>query len=469
MSTNPSTSRRAWLRILAVLAAIGLVLGACGNSGDEDEGATETEDTADDGETTTTAGETEGNGEFQPIEGVPGVTDEAINFAVLSTGPANPLGYCLLECVVDGLEAYFAFRNDQGGVNGRELVVSEIVDDELGSNQVKALELTQNQDVFGVVAFPIIAAGIPDLASAEIPTYTSAVQSAEADGNDTIFPWPGVVCTGCPSRSVVYLAQLAEATKVASIGYGVSEASKTCVEAHERAFELWGEDAGVEFVYSKNDLPYGLPNGLGPEVSAMKDAGVDFVLTCIDQNGALILSQELERQGMGDAPIVLPQGYADDTFVGSNAELLEGDYLSLQYRPLEADAGESQLDEFKNWMEETGGQVSDYSYQGWIVGELIFQGILSAGPEFDRAKVVSATNGITDDTGAGLKISVDWSRQHSAPTPEDPVTNGSEQSCFAAVRVADGDFELVGDAAAPWFCWDPADPSWSEPTATNFE
>lgn len=465
MATIRSHDRGLLQRALVGVMVSTLLLAACGNSGDEDEA---TGDDPSGAETSTTEGgqTVEGNGVFEPIEGVPGVTDDAINIALLSTGPSNPLGYCLLDCVADGLEAYFAFRNDQGGVNGRDLVLSETVDDEVANNQVRALELTQDQDVFAVANFPVLAAGMAELASAGIPTYTNAVASGEAEGNETVFPWSGVACRGCPGRASVYLASVAGASRVASLGYGVSDASKSCVEGQVASFDEWGADAGIEHVYAKADLPYGLPNGLGPEVTAMKQAGVDFVLTCIDQSGALALSQELERQDMGSVPIVLPQGYADTTFLSANAELLEGDFLSLLYRPLEADAGASLLDELVEWVDETGGQMADYTIQGWIVGEMIFQGILNAGPQFDRASVVAATNAMTDLTSGGMHFPVDWTVQHEAATPGNPIT---DQSCFAAVRVAGGEFEVVGDAAAPWFCWDNDDLSWSEPESTDFE
>ena len=63
-------------------------------------------------------------GEFQPISGVPGVTDEAIQYAVLGTGPSNPAGYCLLECYLGGVQAYFDYRNSIGGVHGRQLEIT---------------------------------------------------------------------------------------------------------------------------------------------------------------------------------------------------------------------------------------------------------------------------------------------------------------------------------------------------------
>lgn len=469
----PNTRTAATRALLAPLLAALLVLSSCGNSDDDDAAAedptTETTEAGGEEPSDEPAGDEGPWGEFVPIEGVPGVTDEAINLAVLSTGAANPLGYCLLECYADGIEAYAAWRNSQGGVHGRDLVVAEIVDDELANNQVKALELAANDDIFAVFSVPIIASGFQDLADAGVPVYTNAVASAVADGNETIFPHMGVSCIDCPGKFNVFLPTLADASKVGSLGYGVSEASKACVDGHGEAFDRWGADAGVEQVYSNNELPFGLPNGLGPEVTAMKNAGVDFILTCLDQNGALTLEQELQRQGMGDVPVVLPQGYSDSEFVETNADLLEGDYLNVPQRPFEADPGETSIPEFFEWIEETGGQVTDHAMQAWINGETLFQGLLAAGPEFDRESVVAATNEMTEFTADGLIPPVDWTRQHAAPTPDDAVSNGPVEYCSTFVRIADGGFELVGDPAEPWYCFEAAEEGWVEPTVRNFD
>ncbi len=39
-------------------------------------------------------------------------------------------------------------------------------------------------------------------------------------------------------------------------------------------FERWGPDLGIEVVYKNDSLALGFPNGVGPEVTAMKAAGV---------------------------------------------------------------------------------------------------------------------------------------------------------------------------------------------------
>ncbi len=126
----------------------------------------------------------------------------------------------------------------------------------------------------------------------------------------------------------------------------------------------------------------------------MKDAGVDFITTCIDQSSVLILEQELERQGMGDVVVVLPQGYSDTEFVSANAALLEGDIMGVPYRPIEADPGDSNIQTMLDAFEASGVQVNDYAIQGWFGAQLAAEGIIAAGPQFDRASVVAATNAL---------------------------------------------------------------------------
>lgn len=475
-------------RMLAVLAVSGLVLGACSNSDDDDT----TEDTpaestapettaADDSAPSDTATDdttaestapedtasTESApdlGEFQPLEGVPGVTDEAINFAVLGTGPANPLGYCLLDCYLGGVQAYFDYRNDLGGVHGRDLVVSRVDDDEVANTQVKALELIEDSSIFGIFGAPLQYAGYADIGASGVPLYTTFPAAGDANGFDNIYIPTGTLCVNCPSPASVWSAKVAGGTKVASIGFGVSQASKDCVNRAEADFATFGAEAGVEFVYKNDDLPFGFPNGLGPEVTAMKDAGVDFVTTCIDQNSALILEQELTRQGMTDVVVALPQGYADTDFIAANADLLEGDILGVPYRPFEADPGTSSIQTMLDAFEASGAQVNDYAVQGWLGADLAVTGLLAAGPQFDRTTVIAATNEITDYTAGGLVPPVDWTTAHTAPTVDE-----ESRYCTAYVRVRNGAFEMASDPALPWDCFDLPMEAWVEPTPMNFE
>jgi hypothetical protein len=458
-------------QLAAVVSVLGLALAACGNSGDDDEPAaadtTTTENTGDTGATTAPAGGGEGDrNTFVPIEGVPGVTDDSIGFAVIGTEANNPLGTCMLDCYRAGIEAYFAFRNSEGGIYGRELTVSRAIDDKLSENQAAALEVISSDDSFGVFNATLLAAGWADLDEAGIPTYVWGIRGPEAAGKEGIFPHLAPICITCSQRGVAYAAQVAGATKVASLGYGVDESSKLCAQSNENSIEMYAGETGAEFVYLADELAFGLPNGIGPEVTAMRDAGVDFIAACLDLNGMLTLAQELDRQGMDDVVLYHPNSY-DQGFIAENAELFEGDLVSPQFLPFEAAPEGTLMEEFLHWMDETGAEVSELAMIGWINADLAFQGLLAAGPQFDRASVIAATNQMTAYDAGGLINPIDWTRQHVPATEGDP-SHDYVNECVAMVRVVDGAFETVAPPETPWLCWSNETLEWSEPEPTSF-
>jgi ABC-type branched-subunit amino acid transport system substrate-binding protein len=454
-----AAGRRRRHRLVTLVTVASLALAACGNSGDDDDEAQ--------GDTTTTAGDG-GSGDAQPISGVPGVTDTEIRFSAFGTQANNPLGTCVLDCYVDGINAYFAFRNSEGGVHGRELTLTTVLDDELSNNQQRALEILSADDTFASFSATQVPSGWADMAEAGVPLYTWSIHPAEATGRESIFGYVGVICTLCTSRAVAYAGQLVDATTVATLGYGISPNSADCATGGAETIEKYGEDTGLELGYTNNDLAFGLPNGIGPEVTAMKEAGVDFIAGCLDLNGMKTLAQELERQGMGDVPMYHPNTY-DAAFVREAGDLFEGDLVSVGFRPFEADPGNSQLADFQQWMEETGSDITEISMIGWINADLAYQGLVAAGPQFDRASVIDATNQMTEFTAGGLVAPVDWTRQHEPPTEEDPATHGAAQICNSLVRVVDAEFELVGDPENPFLCWDGSNRDWAEPDEVNFE
>lgn len=494
MLNTHRTGRRS--RLMGLAIATTLAVSACGNSSDGAVDATPapTDSTADSVESTDTTPESEPTdsgpadtttasdpvdsaattdaapagpelGEFQAIEGVPGVTDDQIGVGIVGTGAANPLGYCLLDCWADGVQAYFDYRNSIGGVHGRDLVVTEKRDDDLGNNQVATLELIESPDVFAIFSAPIIYPGLADAAAAGVPLYTTVPAAAESAGFDSIFQTTGTTCISCLNPIYIQAGRLVGATKVASLAYGVSQASKDCSAAHVRTFEAWGPAVGMELVYQNDDLAFGLPNGLAPEVTAMKDAGVDFVLTCVDQGGALILGQELERQGMTDTKVNLPQGYSDDEFAQSNAAVLEGDIVGTFFHPYEA----TPIPELETFLEWAGdAPINDYTMEGWIAADQMVTGLLAAGPQFDRATVISATNEINDYTANGLIPPIDWTKAHTPPTPDDEITNAQDVRCSAYVTVENGAFVLQGDPDLPFFCFEGGMTEWTEPTQQSF-
>lgn len=201
----------------------------------------------------------------------------------------------------------------------------------------------------------------------------------------------------------------------------------------------------------------------------MKRAGADMIGTCLDLNGMKTLTQELERQGMGDIPLYHPNTY-DQKFVAAAGDLFEGDYIGVAFRPFEADASGSALADYFKWMNETSAEPTEAAMNDWIDADLAYQGILAAGPSFDRAKVIAATNVMTEYSADGLINPIDWSRQHESPTQDDPATHGYKQECFAMVQVRNGKFKVVGGTKKDlFFCWPNNDRSRSEPRPTKHQ
>lgn len=458
MTKTPVRGRRS----LLVAALVTLVVAACSNS------STKSQTPAGSG----SSGTSVSGAQPVPIGGVPGVTNGEIRYSSLGTNSNNPLGTCVLQCFDDGVKAYFDFRNSQGGVYGRKLVLSKEVDDGLANNQAKALEIISANDTFGTFSAAQVANGWGDLANKGIPTYVWAINPAQAAGHAEIFGNAGVACISCTARAVGYAVKVAGAKKVATLGYGVSANSKQCADFAAKSVEKYTADiGGAHAVYTNDNLDFGLANGIGPEVAAMKRAGVDLIYGCLDLNGMKTLAQELQRQGMRQTVKMVHTNTYDQKFVSDAGSLFVGDLVGVTFRPFEADAGASRLKDFHDWMAKDGKSETELAIEGWINADLAYSGLTAAGPNFDRQKVIDGTNRqLTGFTAGGLIAPVDWSRQHDAPTESDLAAHGPKQDCAAFVQVGkDSKFQVVGDPTKPWVCWPGSTRDWSAPVPTSFD
>jgi ABC-type branched-subunit amino acid transport system substrate-binding protein len=440
--------------LLALLIALGLVLSACGSSDDNKSSTGDTKDTkAPSGATTKVD--------------APGVTDTEIRFSSFGTNSNNPLGNCVLKCFDEGVKAYFDYRNSQGGIYGRKLVLAKELDDELGKNQQRALEIISAKDSFGAFSATQIASGWGDISKAGIPLYVWNIHAESK--SPSIYGASAIPCFTCTARRTAYVAKLTKAKKVASLGYGVSPNSKACAQANKASIEKYSNDiGGTKFVYLNDNLAFGLQNGVAPEVSAMKKAGVDLVITCIDLKGDKTIATEMGRQGMGDVPMFHPDLY-DQAFVKEAADVFEGDYVSVAFRPLENKKNAS-VNLFEKWMAKQGNpEQSEIAMHGWIAADIAYTGLKAAGENFDQAKVIAATNKIQNYTADGLIAPIDWDRQHEPPTEADNATHGADPDCFPILQIKNGAFALVGPADKPWLCWPGTTRDWSEPEFQDFK
>ncbi len=402
--------------------------------------------------------------EFVAIEGVPGVSDDEISVAVVGIREFNPLGTCILDCYITGVQAYFDYINDGGGIYGRDLVIGEEHDDQLFANQQAALEIISDNKSFASFQATLNASGWGDLHEAGIPSFTWNIHSTESVDRDTIFGHFAVGCPTCSQRAVPWLVSISGASKVATLGYGLSENSQVCANALAYSVELYSNDLGISVGYVNDDLSYGLTSGIAPEVTQMIDAGVDFIATCLDLNGMKTLAQELQRQGARDQVTMYHPNTYDAGFVAEAGNFFDGDYVIPQFAAFEYDTGSELRALYDEWVPRHGGPVAEQTMVGWINADTMVTGLLHAGPDFDRQKLIDALNSIVYDAD-GLINPLEFGRQHASPTEGDP-THDYELECISAVQMLDGGF--VGFQEAPFMCWDNATTAWSEPFPVNF-
>ena len=116
-------------------------------------------------------------------------------------------------------------------------------------------------------------------------------------------------------------------TKVGVLGYTAPQ-SADCAEAAARNYEA----GGLDVVYENTSLPLGTAD-FTADAQKIKDAGVEFLQTCIDTNGNLNLARALQRVDYHVA-MGWPTGYEQEV-LAEYGDLLEDVYFVLQHRPFE--------------------------------------------------------------------------------------------------------------------------------------
>jgi ABC-type branched-subunit amino acid transport system substrate-binding protein len=374
--------------------------------------------------------------EFVPIV-APGVSDTEIRVGGVAS-VTNPVGGRWGESF-DGVKAYFDMVNEQGGIHGRQLVLTDERDDQMVNNATEVQRLISS-DVFAVlpVAGPLFT-GSELLAREGVPTFGWAI-GADWEGADraNLFGQAGsFLCIGCPQTPPAWAARASGADKVGILAYGVPQSTE-CAEGARRSIEEYGAAAGVEVAFMDQALPFGVSD-LSVQVSRMKDEGVGFVLTCMDTNGVVTLAREVRRQGL-DAAIYQPNGY-DHRILEEYGDLLEGSIVRTDFTQFEVDPAPPGLENFLHYMEARGATPSENSMVGWLNADLFVTGLREAGPEFSREKVIAAINSLTDYTADGLLAGVDWTTAHE-----------QVKECAFFSRVEDGEFVPLGEPDQPFIC-----------------
>jgi ABC-type branched-subunit amino acid transport system substrate-binding protein len=433
--------RRPYSRTVAAAIAVVLVAAACSNSKSQTKAKTTLPKGTLPPGATTTIGDIK---KFVHLDGVKGVTDKTIRTtAVIAV--TNLIGGHYKE-MMDGVNAYFAMVNSEGGIYGRKLVNVRVRDDQGGNN----LQETQNslaQDNafanFGATYIQFSGAGALDQAGQ--PAFIWNI-NPEFGGHNNIFANETALCFDCSAPTLPWFAKQTKRHRVGILGYGVPS-SKLCGQGTETSFKDYGAAADAKVVY--RDYTIGFGQQLTSQVAKMKQAHVDLVATCMDLHETQILGKELKKQGL-DAIQTLPNGY-DAGYIAANADVYEGAYVASQYTALEHQPQIPEIKLFLSWLQKTGKKFVELSAVGWILADMFVTGLKLAGPNFTQAKVIDAINSLTNYSDNGFIQPINWSKGHIDPEKDKSVLD--EDVCSNWVKVHNGKFEPVFDEPGKqWIC-----------------
>jgi ABC-type branched-subunit amino acid transport system substrate-binding protein len=388
----------------------------------------------------------------------PGVTSTEIDVASIVTKTNSPTASSYAG-LVDGMKAYFQMVNDNGGIYGRKLVVKYDHDDQFAQNQQVVQQSLSQDKAFATFIATALFTGSGLLARANHPTFVWNI-NPEFAGHPTFFADVPAICFTCPGHEQPYFAQQLKATKVGVLAYGIAQQSKDCAAGIKNSFAKYPT---ARIAYFDDSLAYAQP--LGAQVTAMKQKGITFVMTCFDLNESYTLAKEMQKQGM-NAVQELPNGY-DPDFVAKNAALMQGGIVSLQFAALEDTPQIPAVQNLYKYAGEIGVPVHELTVYGWILAAELHDGLAAAGPNFSQAAVVNALNHMKAWTADGFNPPIDWTKGHIDPEKHPEAL--SDQECYSAVVVQNGKFvPYLTVPDKPFTCFNRNDPTVNNPQHINF-
>src|SRR6204780_3680049 len=344
----------------------------------------------------------------------PGVTPTSITVGTISTQTGTLAANS--SSLIYGEKAYFDYINAQGGVNGRKIDYKYALDD--GGNPTTFNQLANtliNQDhVFAVSGVATIFFSPNLFVQSGIPTYGYNVTDNWAGPANLFAAGGSVQYYPAGAAEFAYVARKTQAKpSTALLAYGVAASSNAC-QAAENALQSEGYD--ISYVDLKISYP---GTTVATAVQRMRQAGSNFVLSCMDVQGNVALARAIHQYGLKVTQLWLNGN--DVPTLKANESLMQGVYFATYHVPFTAPTRlysglTLYLQQMKKY--EPKYVYNELAIQGWESAALFVQGVKAAGNDLTWATVIKKTNSITQFTAGGLTTPVNWAvGGHSGHAP----------------------------------------------------
>lgn len=346
--------------------------------------------------------------------------------------------------IVAGVRAYLDMVNSQGGVYGRKVVLTKALDDGTVNNLQVTRTLVQQDHVFAIVGMATaLFTSAPFLVQTGTPTFGYAIQNDWTPAKNLFAAFGSVIDYSTTEAFFPYIASKLHARVAAVVAYNVPQSSDECQGAITALKEY-----GISVGYSDLAVPIG--DSLSSDVVHMKQAGVDFVVSCMDVPGNIDLSQAIQQNGMTGVKQLWLDGY-DLTTLRKYSSLMQNTYFLVQHVPFQAASqfpGKFPgMREYISVMNkyEPASTYNEVALEGWVDAALFVAGLRAAGPSPTQKKLVTAINHITAFDAGGLTTRTNWTIAHEHVTPP---------SCETFVEAVGDKFKVVFNRGSDiWVCF----------------
>ena len=357
---------------------------------------------------------------------MPGITAKTVTVGSISDISEPIAG--LFEGAKVGTEAYFAYINSQGGVNGRKLIINGM-DSAFSSGTVgnEATSIAKND--FAIVGgFSLLdGAEKPAIDAAKLPIVTQ-VLSPTLYGDPNLYSAIPLVNGGEAEGPFKWLkSKYPQAVK--HLGLIGSNSAATAITA-EKTFRTLTTALGYKWLFA-HDEGFAVTTFL-PDIIKMKNAGVQLVFEPTQQ-GAYIstIAQEIKQEGLNAILVSGGNAYEENFNPGSagNGTIVTG--VTALYEGQDAKVVPA-VATFDKWAKKVDPQtqLDLYTLYGWINAQLFVQALKGAGANPTRASLDAQLDKITSFNANGLI------------SPQDPAKK-IPGGCWIAAEYENGTWKRI--------------------------
>ncbi len=320
-----------------------------------------------------------------------GVTDDSI-LVGCSNSFSGPLVYPGTQLVNNGLEGYFGYVNDRGGVHGRKIITQYYDDGYKPQNAVANTKRLVDQDkVFAIVSSQgtgAVMATVKFLTQNKVPLIFP-FQGVPISGQKTIF----TSFTPYSNQSELVVTWLVKIKGFKRIGilYQDDKYGYTFRDPAKKTLAKFGLKLIAAESYKRG------AKDLSAQVVKLRKANLDACLLVATPPPGAAFLKEAHKQGWKDTKIISSGPLTDEKYINLSGGVGEGIWgLSLWPDPVHSN--DPAMIEYREIMEKYGKDrdktPNRYSLYGYFYAKLFVAGLQRAGRNLTRESYIAALEGI---------------------------------------------------------------------------